>query len=103
MGGTQALPKLASQRPALSKAVSENTLEAGTAQLDSLASPFDIPDGDAPLEVDTVAVEQQPELITIEAPGSRDDWRRAIVLGEVLGTPVALRKGGGPDSLPGFS
>lgn len=107
IGDAKGLAQRAIQRqplpPPLPQTGSENALEEGLSALESLASPFGSPVGEARGEVDSEVAETQPARITIEAPGSMDDWRRAIVMAEVLGGAVALREGGGPGSPPGFS
>ena len=35
-------------------------------------------------------------------PATRGDWRRAVVLGEILGAPVALRRADAPGTPPGL-
>lgn len=105
MGEAKEFAQLPHERPVLPRAASENALETGVSALEeSLAQD---PSFGSPLGDSTRAVDSRParapayEPISIKASSSRDDWRRAIVLTEVLGTPVALRKSHG--SLPGLS
>jgi len=101
MGGTGGLGSLASERPPLPQAVPEYAVEEDLPALEALASPFEGPVEAVHRQVDPEAADLTPASIVIETPGSPDDWRRAIILAEVLGSPVSLREGAG--SRPGCS